>query len=109
MTFWSVLMVKASPGQPDQSADAFICRRCIEESAETIPGFIHGELLRSASDPELLCVLCSWDDEAAYQQWLDSPLRAKQLPDMAAVFSSDIQSFTFQAIHAVSKPQPAAP
>lgn len=105
MTFWSMLMVKAIPDQGEQSAQAFIQRRCIEESAETIPGFQHGELLRSTTEPDLLCVLCSWDDEAAYQQWLDSPLRAKQLPDLAEVFTGDIQSLMFQTIHTVTKPQ----
>jgi heme-degrading monooxygenase HmoA len=109
MTFRSLLIIKANPGQAEQSTQAFIQRRCIEESAETIPGFQHGELMRSTTNPEFLCVLCSWDHAAAYQQWLDSPVRAKQGPDLAGAFTDDIQSWLFETIHTVEEPQLPSP
>ncbi|NJK88957.1 MAG: antibiotic biosynthesis monooxygenase, partial [Myxococcales bacterium] len=65
----------------DKAIAAFIQRRCIEESAETIPGFRHGQLLQSTDNPGEVVVLTAWDDQASYQQWLDSPLRAAQFPD----------------------------
>ena len=77
--------------QTDRSAQAFIKRRAIEESAETIPGFLHGELVVSTGEPDLLCVLCSWTDEDAYQQWLASPLRAKQGPRPAGAGGRGVQ------------------
>ena len=104
MTFWSMIMTKVPEGQAEQTIQAFIKRRCIEESAETVPGFQHGELLHSTDQPGLLCVLAAWDYAAAYQQWLDSPLRAKQWPDLEGMFTGDLQSLMFQSVHTVSKP-----
>jgi heme-degrading monooxygenase HmoA len=82
MTFWSMLTTKVDADAAASTIDVFVKRRCIEESAETIPGFRHGQLLQSTEDPGVLCVLCSWDDKASYQQWLDSPLRAAQFPEI---------------------------
>jgi heme-degrading monooxygenase HmoA len=88
----------------DEAIAAFIKRRCIEESAETIPGFRHGQLLQSTEDPGVLCVLCAWDDKASYQQWLDSPLRAKQIPDLPGILTGDLESGMFKTVHEVEKP-----
>jgi heme-degrading monooxygenase HmoA len=104
MAFWSLLMFKAHAGQTDRSAQAFIKRRAIEESAETIPGFLHGELVVSTDEPDLLCVLCSWTDEAAYRQWLASPLRAKQGPDLQGLADGESKTMMFRSVHTVSKP-----
>jgi len=91
MTFWSMLTTKVPEDQAASSIAAFIKRRCIEESAETVPGFRHVELLQSTDDPGVQCVLCSWNDKASCQQWLDSPLRAKQWPDREAIFTGEVQ------------------
>lgn len=104
MAFWSMLTTKVPADKVDSSIAAFIKRRCIEESAETVPGFRHGQLLQSTDDPGVLCVLCTWDNKASYQQWLDSPLRAKQWPDLDGIFTGEIQSSMFESVHAVSKP-----
>lgn len=104
MTFWSMLTTKVAAERADTSIAAFVKRRCIEESAESIPGFRHGQLLQSTDDPGVLCVLCSWDDQASYQQWLDSPLRAKQFPDLQRVLSGDLKTGEFESVHEVEKP-----
>jgi len=104
MTFWSMLTTKVPEDKADSSIAVFIRRRCIEESAETIPGFRHGELLQSTDDPGVLCVLAAWDDKASYQQWLDSPLRAKQWPDLQGILTSEVQSSMFESVHEVEKP-----
>ncbi|NJN05563.1 MAG: antibiotic biosynthesis monooxygenase [Rhodobacteraceae bacterium] len=104
MTFWSMLTTKVAADKADSSIAAFVKRRCIEESAETIPGFRHGELLQSTDDPGVLCVLCAWDDKSSYQQWLDSPLRAKQFPDLQSIMTGDLQSGMFESVHEVDKP-----
>jgi len=106
MAFWSMIMVNVHEGQAESSVQAFIRRRAIEEAAETIPGFQHGELLLSTNEPDLLCVLCSWENEAAYQQWLASPLRARQFPDLQEMITSDINPLMFLSKHTVSKSQP---
>ncbi len=104
MTFWSILMVKVKNGNGEAAAQAWVKRRCVEEAAETIPGFRHGEVLLSPSEPDLMCVMCAWDDEAAYQAWQKSPVRAKQVTDLSPLFSGDVKTMIFQSIHAVPKP-----
>jgi heme-degrading monooxygenase HmoA len=39
-------------------------RRIIEESKETAPGFISGELMSSTNETGQMCVLCNWENEA---------------------------------------------
>ena len=103
MAFWSMLMMKVHEGQAESSARAFIKRRAIEEAAESIPGFQHGELLQSTHDPAQFCVLTSWDEEDAYRQWLESPLRAKQFPDLVGLMADSPKTMIFQSLHRVSK------
>jgi heme-degrading monooxygenase HmoA len=104
MTFWSMLTTKVDADAAANTIDVFVKRRCIEESAETIPGFQHGQLLQSTEDPGVPCVLYSWDDKASYQQWLDSPLRAAQFPDLQGITASDLVTGMFETVHDVAKP-----
>ncbi|NJL54122.1 antibiotic biosynthesis monooxygenase [bacterium] len=104
MTFWSMLTTKVAADAADSTIEAFVKRRCIEESAETIPGFRHGQLLQSTQAPGVLCVLCSWDNKASYQQWLDSPLRAKQFPDLKDILTGDLETGEFESVHEVNQP-----
>ena len=105
MTYWTMLMIKSHDGDGKTAADVHIKRRCTEEAAESIRGFVHGEVMLSADDPGLFCVVCGWENEDAYQQWLASPLRAKQTQDLAGLISADINTMAFQSIHTVAKPQ----
>ena len=105
MSFWTMLMIKAHDGNGEAVAKVHINRRCVEEAEETIPGFLHGETMLSAEDPGLVCVMCTWKDEAAYQEWVDSPVRAKQTSDLAGVISADIKTLSFQSVHSVVKPE----
>ena len=103
MSFWTMLMIKAHDGNGEAVAKVHINRRCVEEAAETIPGFLHGETMLSAEDPGLVCVMCTWEDEAAYQAWVASPLRAKQTEDLMKVISVDVESYAYRSIHTVAK------
>ncbi|NJK88937.1 MAG: antibiotic biosynthesis monooxygenase [Myxococcales bacterium] len=104
MTVWSMLTTKVAADAADSTIAAFVNRRCIEESAETIPGFQHGQLLQSTKDRGVLCVLCAWDDKASYRQWLDSPLRAKQFPDLQGILTGNLETGEFVSVHDVEKP-----
>lgn len=107
MAFWTMLMIKVHNGNAGAAADAHTKRRSIEEAAETIPGFVHGETLLSTDDPGLFCVMCTWEDEAAYQAWQNSPVRAKQVEDLAGVISADsadVKTLSFRSVHSVAKP-----
>lgn len=105
MSFWTMLMIKAHDGNGEAVAQAHIKRRCVEEAAETIPGFLHGETMLSVEDPSLVCVMCTWEDEAAYNEWLGSPLRAKQTEDLMKVLSVDVKSCSYRSVHTVAKPK----
>lgn len=105
MAFWSMLMIKVREGQAEVSAQTFIKRRAIEEAAESIPGFQHGELLQATNDPLQFCVLTSWEDEDSYRQWLESPLRAKQFPDLEGLLADGVKTMMFKSLHLVSKPE----
>jgi heme-degrading monooxygenase HmoA len=99
-----MLMIKVHNGDAKAAAEAHTKRRSIEEAAESIPGFVHGETMLSTDEPDLFCVMCGWENEAAYQQWLDSPLRAKQVEDLTGVISADIKTLSFESVHVVSMP-----
>lgn len=104
MSFWTMLMLKAHDGNGDAVAQAHINRRCVEEAQETIPGFLHGETMLSAEDPSLVCVMCTWEDEAAYKEWQNSPVRAKQTEDLMKLISVDVKTYSYRSIHTVAKP-----
>jgi heme-degrading monooxygenase HmoA len=103
MSFWTMLTIKAHDGNGEAVAQAHIRRRCVEEAAEAIPGFLHGETMLSAEDPSLVCVMCTWEDEAAYNEWQNSPLRTKQAEDLVKVISADMSTVSYRSIHTVTK------
>ena len=105
MSYWTMLMIKAHDGNGGAVAQSHIKRRCVEEAQETIAGFLHGETMLSPEDPGLVCVMCTWKDEAAYQEWVNSPVRARQTVDLAGVISADIKTYAFRSIHTVAKPE----
>lgn len=105
MTFWTMLMIKAHGGNGEAVAKAHIKGRCVEEAQETIPGFLHGETMLSAEYPSLVLVMCTWEDEAAYNEWQNSPVRAKQVTDLAGVISADINTLSFRSVQSVPKPK----
>ena len=82
MSFTTLLMIKFPLEDVDRAATAFVKRRIIEECAEVIPGFKHGQLMQSHDGSGQLCVMCTWTDKAAYEQWFTSPVRAKQNDDL---------------------------
>lgn len=78
MNVRSILTIRVYSGQRQAAATAFMQRRVLEECAEAVPGYIHGELLLSVEDPDLLSVVTHWNSIAAVQQWWDSPVRQAQ-------------------------------
>lgn len=104
MPFFSMLMIEAHDGDGEAIERAHTGRRCVEEAAETIPGFLYGETMLSAEDTSRVCVMCAWEDEAAYQQWLDSPVRAKQTEDLAGLIAADINTDCYRSVHSVKNP-----
>lgn len=105
MPFCTMLMLKARDGNGEDVAMQHIKRRCVEEAAETIPGFLHGETMLSLDDPGLVCVMCTWENEAAYEEWTKSPVRAKQTEDLMKDISVDVKTYEFRYVHKVGNPE----
>lgn len=107
MSFTTLLMVKVPPEDTDRATTAFVKRRIIEECAEVIPGFEHGQLMQSHDGSGQLCVMCTWTDKAAYKQWVASPVRAKQNDDAAGFTldagfgAQDVHTLEFDCVHEV--------
>lgn len=82
MTAVSQMTMKLRPGQRDAAIAAFKARRVLEECAEAVPGFEHGELLMAEDCPDTVCVTAHWADAAAFQAWAAHPVRARQEADL---------------------------
>ena len=99
--FWSFLEIKAIEATAEEAAAIHTNRRCVEECAETIPGFRYGETLISVDDPSLATVVCGWADKTAYEQWQQSPVREKQLQDLVGQVKVETKEHTFKSFHKV--------
>jgi heme-degrading monooxygenase HmoA len=101
-------MIKVPGDKVDVATKAFVKRRIIEECAETIPGFLHGDLMTSHEKDGQICVMCKWTDKAAYDEWAASPVRAKQNEDAvgftldAGFGAEDVHTLMFDGVHSVA-------
>jgi heme-degrading monooxygenase HmoA len=106
-TFCTLLMIRVPGDTADAFTEQYIQRRIIPECAETIPGFLHGELMKSDSGDGLHCVMCQWGDKASYGQWVTSPVREKQGEDMMAFLKEkgiaveDMHTMSFDRVQIV--------
>jgi len=108
MPVWSLLMIKVPAANLNEFTTGFIKRRVIEECEETVPGFLHGDLMTSSEKDGQICVMCKWTDKAAYDQWAASPVRAKQNEDIlnyldkAGFEAGDVHTLMFEGVHSVA-------
>lgn len=103
MPYFSMLMITAHNKTAKEAAQIWIDRRCIEEAAESIPGFLHGEVLVQDEANDKICVLCVWNAKSDYEAWQKSPIRDKQVADIAPIVSADVNSICFTQVHEVEK------
>ncbi|MEM8924220.1 MAG: antibiotic biosynthesis monooxygenase family protein [Actinomycetota bacterium] len=68
MTIRSIAEFRVRPGEAERFEDAYRRGRFLER-AVTNPGFIRGELLRSAEDPDVFVVVAEWRSEDDYRAW----------------------------------------
>ncbi|MCL1067405.1 hypothetical protein L2735_11380 [Shewanella olleyana] len=83
MDFHSYMVITVKHQKDCDVAKTWTERRCIEEAAETIPGFKYGEILEDPSEPLQTIVHCCWTNKSSYEEWLSSPVREKQEQDLA--------------------------
>jgi heme-degrading monooxygenase HmoA len=72
----SVLRVPVRDGAGERLAEAYSTLEIFARARES-GGFREGRLLRPVSPRAPFLVVAEWDDEADYQRWLDSPVRAE--------------------------------
>ena len=82
MNIRTTLAIRVHSGQREAAVAAFMQRKVLEECAETVPGYLHGEVLLAVEDPELINVVVQWTNLEAVQQWHDSPVREAQNVDL---------------------------
>jgi len=99
-----MLMITAHNKTARETAQIWIDRRCIEEAAESIAGFLHGEVLVHDQADDKVCVLCVWKARSDYEAWQKSPIRAKQGTDIAPLVSADVNTICFDQMHEVERP-----
>jgi heme-degrading monooxygenase HmoA len=61
----------------------------IFEHSRRSGGFLGGRLLR-AVDGDGVLVLAEWDDAAAYQGWLDNPIRSELGAQLGPLLTDDV-------------------
>jgi len=103
MPYFSMLMITPRNKTARETAQIWIDRRCIEEAAESIPGFLHGEVLVHDEADDKICVLCVWNARSDYEAWQKSPIRDKQGADIAPLVKADVTSTCFDQVHEVEK------
>jgi len=75
----SLLVLRARPGRRDDVVTLFE-RLGVLREASAVPGFLAGELHVAADGPDELLVTATWASAAAYDAWLESPVRERMRP-----------------------------
>ena len=72
----SVLILRARSGRRNDVV-ALYARLEILRQASAVPGFVGAELQVAADGSDELLVTATWDSAAAYDTWLQSPMRER--------------------------------
>jgi quinol monooxygenase YgiN len=75
----SVLVLRARSGRRDDVV-ALFARLDVLREASAVPGFVAAELQVSADGSDELLVTATWESAAAYDTWLESPVRERMRP-----------------------------
>jgi quinol monooxygenase YgiN len=75
----SALVLQARSGRRDEVV-ALFARLEILREASLVPGFVAAELQVDADGSDELLVTATWESAAAYDLWLQSPVRERMRP-----------------------------
>lgn len=84
----SMLNFHLKPGAVPSLAEVF-ARHQILQTAITVEGCRHLVLATPDADGDQACVIGLWDDEAAYQRWMDHPERGAATDDLLQLMAGD--------------------
>lgn len=102
----SVLTFTLRPGQRDEFVDTFR-RLGVLEISSFQPGFLGAQLHLDLADPDLALVTATWESAAAYQGWLDNPVRDTLSAELDPLLIGEPRGGLFERAHEVGPQTPA--
>jgi quinol monooxygenase YgiN len=84
----SVLTFKLLPGKRQEFIDTFLRIEVLQQSSFQA-GYLGGQLHFDVDDPEIAMVTAQWESPAAYQGWLDNPVRETIGEQLEPFFAED--------------------
>lgn len=97
----SMLTLRCPPGRREEALAQFTQYGVLAICRDAVPGFLWGSLLRSRDDEDTACVICEWVDEAAFEQWMNSPLRSVDTPER--LFEPSGRSALFELVQTLQR------
>jgi quinol monooxygenase YgiN len=96
----SVLRFALLPGKRDEFLQTFRRLQVLETSSRQA-GWRGGQLLVDVEDPDAAMVIARWDSPAAYQGWLDNPVREEIGDQLEPFLAEDPQGCVVDVVHEV--------
>jgi quinol monooxygenase YgiN len=96
----SVLRFALLPGRRDDFVATFRRIRVLETSSHQA-GWRGGQLLVDVEDADAAMVIARWDSPAAYQGWLDNPVREEIGDQLEPFLAADPQGCVVDLVHEV--------
>ena len=103
-SYLSVLMLRSPAGRLEEAMNQFVEREVLQVCRDAVPGFVSGRLLRSNDQADTACVICEWEDQAAFEQWMSSPARNPATPER--IFEPSGRSALFFTVHSLYREEP---
>ncbi len=76
--------------------------RRARKQANTVDGFIAGELLQEKDNQQHAIIISSWENHQAWDSWAESEERIKVLKDMRGLLESDEKVTVLENSHILS-------
>ena len=96
----SLLRFALLPGRRDEFVETFRRIHVLETSSHQA-GWRGGQLLVDVSDPDAAMVIARWDSPAAYQGWLDNPVREEIGDQLEPFLAADPEGCVVDLVHEV--------
>jgi quinol monooxygenase YgiN len=93
----SVLVLRARSGRRDDVVALFE-RLGILREASAIPGFVGAELQVATDAADELLVTATWESAAAYDAWLQSPVRERIGPELEELLGEPPASRVYELV-----------
>ena len=92
----SVLILRARSGRRNDVV-ALFARLGVLREASAVPGFVDAEL--HVADGDELLVTATWESAAAYDGWLESPVRERMRPELEELLVEPPVPRVYELVH----------